>query len=651
MCGIAGFLLGKRRLEPAILGNIAMAMAQAIRHRGPDAHGVWIQADAGLAFGHTRLRVIDLSDAGAQPMVSPSERYVLNYNGELYNFVALRRMLIDLGQEFRGHSDTEVLLASIDTLGLEETLNRANGMFALALWDRAERRLSLARDRVGKKPLYYGWCGDTFLFASELRGLRAHPDFSATIDRPALSQFVRFGYISQPLSMYEGIRKLPPGGILAVEPRDVGSVREPRLYWSAKDIAEEGERAPFSGDYSEAVNALDSLLRDAVGQRMVADVDLGALLSGGVDSSTVVAIMQALGDRPVTTFSVGFHESRYNEAPHASQVARHLGTQHHEFYLAPDECLNILHDLPCIYDEPFADVSQIPTYLICRAARERVTVVLTGDGGDETFAGYRRYSEILDFWRRFGWMPARARAAVGASMAVTGRASWHLLAARRARRGAQVRGWRRVGSKWERDGQRLAAPTPRDLLALQLANTAPKAGLVVGTDWTPSTQERGSKWARVTDTLQSLMHADFAAYLTEDILVKLDRASMAVGLEARCPLLDARVAEFAFRLPTGMRLDRQGGKRVLRDVLARYVPPQLTARPKQGFSVPVAEWLRGPLCDWAEDCLDESRLRRQGWFNPSEVRRLWFQHRSGFRKHTKLIWAVLVLQRWCDEYL
>lgn len=618
-------------------------MARAIRHRGPDAEGIWVDAEAGVALGHCRLSIVDLSEAGAQPMISASGRYVLSYNGEIYNFRNLRRRLEERGQAFRGHSDTEVLLACIDAWGLEETLRRVQGMFAFALWDCRERRLILARDRVGKKPLYYGWHGETFLFGSELRALRAHPGFNGTVDRAALGQLLRCGWIAQPRAIFEGIRKLPPATFVVVDPQNWAQDFHPQAYWSAKEHVEAGEAAPFTGSPEEAVDELDALLRDAVAGRMVADVDLGALLSGGVDSSLVVAIMQALSGRPVKTFSVGFEEPRYDEAPHAKAIADYLKTDHHEVYLKPADSLEVVQQVARIYDEPFADSSQIPSYLISRVAREQVTVVLSGDGGDELFGGYRRYHEILGFWRRWGGLTEGLRSLAGGAVAGLGRAAWGVSAA-----GAVP--WSRVAAKWERDGRRFAAASPRDLLARYLSAGASPQALLRGEVPAPSVLDRPEVWAEVTDPLQAMMHLDFIGYLPDDILVKLDRASMAASLEARCPLLDHRIAEFAWRLPRGLRVDGAGGKKILRDLLARYVPPELTERPKQGFSVPVAAWLRGPLKDWAEDYLAEDRLARQGFFEPAEVRRLWDQHRTGWCNHTKVLWAMLVFQMWLDEY-
>ncbi|MGI9493446.1 MAG: asparagine synthase (glutamine-hydrolyzing) [Geminicoccaceae bacterium] len=651
MCGIAGFLHGKHRPEPGFLSETAAAMASAIRHRGPDAQGVWFDPKAGVAFGHCRLSIIDLSEAGAQPIVSSSGRYILTYNGEIYNFRTLRRELEDRGQRFKGHSDTEVLLAGIDNWGVEETLQRVNGMFAFALWDRRDEKLILARDRIGKKPLYYGWADDTFLFASELRVLRHHPDFPGDIDQAALSQLLRCGWIAQPRSIFKGIFKMPPGSMLELDPGDPEKSAKPLCYWSAKELVEAGEREPFESGYAEATQDLDMLLREAVSKRMVADVDLGALLSGGIDSSIVVAIMQSLSDRPIKTFSVGFDEAKYNEAPHAKRIANHLKTDHHEVYLTSAEALDVARNLPRIFDEPFADPSQIPTYLISKVAREQVKVVLSGDGGDELFAGYGRYQEILTLWRRWGWIPTAPRAALGETMAAFSRAAWQLSDGHRPNADTALTGWRRWGSKWERDGLRFAADCPRNLLARLLSTTGQSDALLVGGQPAPSVLDLRCQWADVQDPLQGMMHLDFIGYLPDDILVKVDRASMATSLEARCPLLDYRVAEFAWRLPRAMRIDSKGGKRILRDVLARYVPPALTERPKQGFSVPIADWLKGPLNAWAEDHLAKAHLERQGLFDPSKVRRLWDQHRTGWRKNTKLIWAVLMFQMWADEYM
>ncbi len=651
MCGIVGFLHLKGRPRQEFLRETAEAMSQAIRHRGPDSHGTWIDAEAGLAFGHRRLSIIDLSEAGAQPIASASGRYILIYNGEIFNFRDLKRELESQGQRFKGHSDTEVLLAGIDHWGIEETLRRANGMFAFALWDRRDKKLTLARDRVGKKPLYYGWAGDVLLFASELRALRHHPDFTGEIDRAALGQLLRFSWIAQPRSIFKGIHKLPPGSLLELHPDIPEENAKPQCYWSAKELVETGEREPLDVDYQNAIQSLDSLLRDAVSGRMIADVDLGALLSGGIDSSIVVAIMQSLSDRPIKTFSVGFDEKKYNEAPHAKRIADYLKTDHHEVYLTSNEALNVVQELPRIFDEPFADPSQIPTYLISRIAREQVTVVLSGDGGDELFAGYGRYQEILTLWQRWGWMPAASRDVLGKGLAALSRTAWRLSDGRRPADDAKFAGLGRLGGKWERDGWRFAAESPRDLLARMLSTMAEPHNLLLEGRAAPSVLDRECQWAKVQDPLQALMHLDFIGYLPDDILVKVDRASMAASLEARSPLLDYRVAELAWRLPRAMRIDSEGGKRILRDLLARYVPPSLTERPKQGFAVPTADWLKGPLRALVEEYLAEAHLEQQGLFDPPKVRRLWDQHRTGWRKNTKLLWSILVFQMWADEYM
>lgn len=650
MCGIAGFLYRSQRPDSDSLRRIAHDMAEQIRHRGPNAEGLWVAAEDGLGFGHRRLSIIDLSDAGAQPMASASGRYMITYNGEIYNFRELRKDLEAKDYAFRGHSDTEVLLGAIDVWGLEEALRRANGMFALALWDRREKSLSLARDRVGKKPLYYGWCGETFLFASELKAIRAHPDFYGDIDRGALQDLLSSGWIKAPRSIYRQIKKLAPGHILTLTADGGEEGQRLSAYWSARKAVEAAEANPFEGSFDEATDSLDNLLQDAVTQRMFADVDLGALLSGGVDSSLIVALMQKANSNRVRTFTIGFGESEYDEAPHAREVAAYLGTEHQEVTLTANDSLEAITDLPRIFDEPFADVSQLPTCLVSQIARRDVTVVLSGDGGDELFAGYKRYRECLDDWRRWGWIPAPLRAAAGAGMTGLGGMAWNRLGATAKSDEGRMASWRRAGSGLGRSGQLMAASSPRDLLARRLSHHGQPGNLVLDSHDGPAAGNNGAA-TEIEDPLLQMLYFDFTGYLPDDILVKVDRASMAVGLEARAPLLDHRVVEFAWRLPNSMRMDAQGGKRILKHVLARHLPPAITDRPKQGFSVPMADWLRGPLKDWAEDMLTEDRLKRQGFLAPDEIRRIWDQHRSGWRKHTKTLWATLVFQGWCEEYL
>jgi len=646
MCGITGFIQykGGSREELALR---CQRMADTIAHRGPDAGGVWVDDAFPLALGHRRLSIIDLSEAGAQPMRSASGRYVLSFNGEVYNFPRLRREEGIASYPFRGHSDTEVILAAVQHLGAEKAIARLEGMFALALWDTHERCLWLARDRVGKKPLYYGWCGDAFLFGSELKALREHPDFERELDRNALGQFMQYGWVSQPHSIYRSVRKLPPGSLLRIAHDGKPWAAQPAAFWSARAIAEQGERNPFTGSYDEAIARLDEILLQAVSDRMVADVELGALLSGGIDSSMVVALMQKLSDRPIKTFSIGFWEEKYNEAEYAAAVASHLGTDHHEIYVTPDQALDVVAHLPHIYDEPFADSSQIPTYLVCKLAREQLKVVLTGDGGDEQMAGYRRYRNCLAHWRDVQRIPHSARSVVRPVASALGSGSW-AWASRYAHQGRDVPRWTRKLAKISQRSCNWEADSPQEILAnkfnkcLAIDQFVPHAVAAS----TPLTDP--AYWADVRDPLLSMLHYDYIGYLPDDILVKVDRASMAVSLEARAPLLDHRVLALAWSLPVEYLFDGKTGKRVLRDLLMRYVPRALVDRPKRGFSVPIKEWLVGPLRDWVEALISEDALASQGIFDVKSVRDAWHQHLYGWANHSELLWSVLMFQAWWD---
>jgi len=640
MCGIAGFLQPHPDPRAAV-----SAMADALYHRGPDAGAVWCDEQAGVALGHRRLSILDLSLAGSQPMHSASGRYVVSYNGEIYNFRTLQQQLAASGYPFRGHSDTEVLLAAIDLWGIDEALQRINGMFAFALWDRSERSLLLARDRVGKKPLYYGWSSNAFLFGSELKALRAHPDFDRTISRDALGQYMRFGWVPEPWSIFASVRKLAPGSLIRVTPGSPAWSAQPECYWSARRVCEQAFRNPFPGSYPQAVDRLDALLGEAVAERMVADVDLGALLSGGVDSTTVVALMQRLSDRPVKTFCIGFSERKFNEAEYAAAVAAHLGTDHHELYVTPGQCLDVVDQLPGVFDEPFADISQVPTLLVAQMARKGVTVVLSGDGGDELFGGYNHYFEALAQWQRMQRTPAPLRHTLRSLASGIAATNWRLVSGTLARAG-RLPAWARFGAKLEKATRGWAAGTPQQLMLERFARCARPGDLVAGCHDVQSGMTDTGNWLGVDQPLLQMRHLDFIGYLPGDILVKVDRASMSVGLEARSPILDTRVVEFAWSLPESYLLDAAGGKRILRAVMARYVPRELTDRPKRGFGAPVEDWLRGPLRDWAEDLLDPARLREQGLFRPSEVSSVWSQHLAGWRNHANLLWALLMFQAW-----
>ena len=646
MCGIAGFF------SPGGTGQEAAPtirrMTDTLLHRGPDDGGVWEDSRSGIALGNRRLAVVDLSPEGHQPMLSACGRYVLAFNGEIYNFRELREELEGLGQAFRGHSDTEVMLAAIVRWGLDAALARFNGMFAFALWDRRERALHLLRDRLGEKPLYYSWMGGALLFGSELKTLKAHPRFMGSISRDALALYLRHNYVPAPYTIYEGVRKLPPGTRLTVD--EAGNGSEPVPYWSAKEAAERGVANPFAGSAGEAATELDVLLRDAVKLRMEADVPLGAFLSGGIDSSTVVAMMQAQSGLPVKTFSIGFHEADYSEAEHARAVARHLGTDHTELYVTPKEAMSVIPRLPTLYDEPFSDSSQIPTFLVSELARSQVTVSLSGDGGDELFCGYGRYEKGRDLWGKIGRVPLPVR-----------RASSHALSAIPAgalngRLDRVVRGTGKygrpgaLGDNLHKLAKVLAFDRPEELYLWLVSHWKDPSSLVIGASEPPTALTDDARWADVPSFMERMMYLDTVSYLPDDILVKVDRASMGVSLEARVPLLDHRVMEFAWTLPLSIKVRDGQSKWLLRQVLYRYVPRELIERPKMGFGVPVGAWLRGPLREWAEGLLSKRRLSEDGFFDPSPIREKWSEHLSGEQNWQGYLWDVLMFQSWLDEH-
>lgn len=649
MCGITGFLYRSKRPGSSHLSHEIEQMASRLRHRGPDAGGYWSDPDSGVALGHRRLSIIDLSQAGAQPMHSASKRYVITYNGEIYNFSAIRERLESAGYPFAGHSDTEVLLAAIEHWGIEHTLKSVHGMFAFALWDRHKRELSLARDRVGKKPLYYGWSGDALLFASELKALRIHPEFDGTIDRSALANFIQYGWISEPLSIYQKIGKLPAGSYITIKTESPPWTPPVQKYWTANEIMESARQEPFQGSFMQASDRLDDLLVESVRERMVADVDLGALLSGGIDSSTIVGIMQKHSDRPVKTFCIGFDEKKYNEAEYAAAIAHYLGTDHHELYVTPAECLDVVSRLPTIYDEPFGDISQVPTYIVAKMASQQVKVVLTGDGGDETFAGYNHYTEGLAQWQWMSKLSPGLRNTLADVLTHIGDQSWQLLRPANPASGKKLHNLRKFGSKFQRKTRYWRSASPQALLANHFSRTHRPESIVVDAVPGITNMSDPSGWAHDTDTLSAMLHFDYTGYMLGDILVKVDRATMAVGLEARSPILDNRITEFAWTLPNEYRMDQTGGKKILRAVLERYVPKKFTDRPKRGFGVPIDEWLRGPLRDWVEDLISESNLKTYGYLEPGEVRRLWEQHLCGWQNHANILWSILMFQAWFQE--
>ena len=665
MCGIAGFLT-TASWDAAELVAHATHMAECLKTRGPDDSGVWTDPNAGVALGHRRLAIIDLSVHGRQPMRSACGRYVITFNGEIYNFPALREELDRRGHGFRGHSDTEVMLAAFSEWGFRAALERFNGMFAFALWDRRERVLHLVRDRLGEKPMYYGWMGGTFLFGSELKALRAHPDFVGEIDREALALYLRYAYVPAPHSIFRGLYKLPPGCVLSVgrasvrhggafspfpEPPGGPVGLHPVRYWSALATVNRALAEPFVGSEEEAADGLDTLLRDSVKLRMIADVPLGALLSGGVDSSTVVALMQAQSRRPVRTFTIGFREQGYDEAEHARAIARHLGTEHTELYVSPHDALDVVGRLPILYDEPFADSSQIPTFVLCALIRGHVTVGLSGDGGDELFAGYNRYAMGETIWRAVAWLPGFVRRAGAGLLRAPSPGSWERVAGWLSFVAKDYGRQGTFGDKVHKLADVLAMPNP-EALYHRLVSFWPEPGRVLVGGREGYVQLMDPRyWPETRDPVARMMFLDLMSYLPDDILTKVDRASMGSSLEVRVPMLDHRIVEFAWRLPLGMKLHGGLTKRVLRSVLYRYVPPSLIERPKMGFGIPLDSWLRGPLRDWAEVLLDRKALQGQGLFEADAIREKWAEHLSGRRNWQAPLWCVLMFQAWQREFV
>ena len=631
------------------MAAVLAEMNRCILHRGPDHSDLWLDEEARVGFAHNRLAIIDLSPAGNQPMTSPSGRFVIIYNGEIYNHLEIREELLGAGlaPNWKGHSDTETLLAAIDAWGIRGALDRSTGMFAFALWDKAERRLTLARDRLGEKPLYYGrqYDGGPFLFGSELKALAVHPQFRRDIDRNALTLLLRYNYIPAPFSIYSGISKLPPGTFLTLGGGSQPVIEE---YWSGAAVAESGAANPIELSDEEAVDQLEQRLSASIAGQMIADVPLGAFLSGGIDSSTIVALMQKLSSRPVKTFTIGFREKGYDEAEHAKAVARHLGTEHTELYVTAAEARRVIPKLPQMFDEPFADSSQIPTHLVSALARQHVTVSLSGDGGDELFGGYSRYLLTSGLWDKISGIPKPLRAAAARAMTAVPPSAWTRFGDAAGGMLPKIAQVDRLGDKVHKGAPLLHSSSVADLYGGMLSLWRDPESVVIGAA-EPRSQATGA--GPVLDNLsgiERMMALDMLTYLPDDILVKVDRAAMAVSLETRVPLLDHHLVEFAWRLPFDKKVRGGETKWLLRQLLYRHVPRELVERPKMGFAVPVGEWLRGPLRDWTEELLDERRLRDEGFFRPKPIRRMWNMHLKGSMDEKFRLWSVLMFQSWLE---
>lgn len=648
MCGLIGFSQSNSNSS-----SIARDMCSQINHRGPDSSGVWFEENSPIVLGHTRLSILELSEAGHQPMVSDCSRYVLVLNGEIYNHLALRSKLESSGISYswRGHSDTETLLACFVAWGIEKTLQATVGMFAIALWDKQNQVLTLARDRMGEKPLYWGWSDDLLVFASELKAIKAHPDFKDVIDRDALTLFLRHCYIPAPYSIYQGIQKLLPGHYLQMPLK--GNIAESKvvtskLYWSLNDAVEQGVSNQFLGTPEEAVLALEQQLKESIGDQILSDVPLGAFLSGGVDSSTIVALMQSQSERPVKTFTLGFDEAGYNEAEHAKAVAKHLKTDHTELYIKADDALEVIPKLASMYCEPFADSSQIPTYLVSKLAKQHVTVSLSGDAGDELFGGYNRYVAAQKVWGPVQKMPFFVRKMAAAGLSVLSPNSWDKLFELAAPILPKKLQLSIPGEKARKLSEVLTLSSGEAFYRQLTSHWTDPESIVINGKEPPTLLTTPTAWPKTDCFEHSMMAMDAQTYMSDDILVKVDRAAMANSLETRTPLLDHRVVELAWKMPLDYKIRNGQGKWLLRQVLYKYVPKELIERPKAGFGIPLAEWLRGPLKEWAESLLDESRLIREGYFHPRPIRNMWLEHLSGKKNWQYHLWNVLMFQAWLE---
>ena len=653
MCGIVGYLGGNHFCNEIETDNILKKMSDQIYNRGPDSSGTWVDLKNKIGFAHRRLAILELSGSGHQPMKSTSGRYVLTYNGEIYNHLELRKDLNKINPllSWNGASDTETLLACFDEWGIKDTISNLSGMFAMAVWDKELNQLSLIRDRLGEKPLYYGWQGDgankTFIFGSELKPLKNHPQFENNIDRNSLALYMRYNYVPAPHSIYENIMKLEPG-MLATITLASGSLLKEK-YWDALSVAKEGLKNPFQGNEDSATDELEKILKKSISQQMLSDVPLGAFLSGGVDSSLVVALMQEESTRPVKSFTIGFDEEEFNEAEYAKKVANHIGTEHTDLYVSSKQALDIIPDLPKFYSEPFSDSSQIPTYLVSSLARKDVTVSLSGDGGDELFCGYNRYIFTSKLWKSIKSSPLALRKSLARNVNKIPNNWINNSFSALNRITPKIFNAIQLGDKFQKGINVLDSENINELYKRLISNWHDPSSIVINGVEGKTIFSKDDYSLDEFNVIQKMMYIDSVTYLPDDILTKVDRAAMAVSLETRVPFLDHKVVEFSWRLPDSMKLKNGVGKWLLREVLYRHVPRELIERPKMGFGVPIGLWLKGPLKDWAEELLDETRLHSDGLFHPSLVRKMWNEHLSGVRNWQSQLWAVLMFQAWLED--
>jgi len=657
MCGFVG------QLGSAFLNKLSLRqMVSAIIHRGPDDEGIWMDQSAGIGIAHRRLSIVDLSPEGHQPMVSHSGRYVIAFNGEIYNFRLIRGDLQRLGRPFHGHSDTEVLLSAIEQWGLEEALSRSVGMFAFALFDKKERSLTLVRDRMGEKPLYYGWQGSgrerVFLFGSELKALRNHPSWQGGVDRDSVAQLLRYNYIPAPQTIHPDIYKLQSG--MMVQFSRMGADSDPvarqwkevahKPWWSFAERVTNAHCYPFQGSEEDAVEYLDSLMREVIQEHSLADVPVGAFLSGGIDSTSVVALMQSLGNSPVEAFTIGYDNASYDESKDAKRIANHLGANYHQWIVTPQDAMDVIPELPSIYDEPFADASQIPTTLISQFAQQHVSVSLSGDGGDELFGGYNRHYWAPEIRKKMDRIPEPVRKGIAAGVKMISPTVWDQLIGTAGSIFPSRFALHHPGEKVHKIARLMSTEGVRDLYgALVRAWEEPVP--VIGGHSMDSVEQFESLWSKQGEFSEWMMWMDSLIYLPDDILVKVDRASMSTGLECRVPILDHRIVDFSLSLPLKMKVRNRQGKHVLRRVVDRYVPRELMERPKSGFGLPIHEWLRGPLRGWAEELLSEHRLKDEGLFDASMVRAVWDEHLQGKKNNQYLLWGVLMYQQWSIKWM